>query len=233
LWDTYYVLVVIDVLSKFGWSRLLLDKTNHAVVDALWNIFDSSQRMPKYMYSDEGLEFNNKLMRNFLQKRNIVQIFAKNKETKAAVAERWIRTLKEKIFKYFTQYNTFKYYDVLEIIVQTYNNTVHSRTKFKPSEVNKKNEKQVYENLYGDVSKNKLSNAKFKQNDLVRVRLLKNIFEKGFTVNWSEKIYKISKILDTYPFKRYIVEDVNNQSVLPQSFYREQLQKVYQDNGIS
>jgi len=130
-----YLLVVIDVLSKFLWIRTLRDKTATSVKEALKNIIDSSGQCCETIYSDKGLEFNNKIIREYLKSKDIKLINSENSDIKACVAERVIRTIKEKIWKHFTHVNSHRYIDVLQNLVTSYNNTVHSATKMKPCEV--------------------------------------------------------------------------------------------------
>ena len=169
-------------------------------------------------------EFKNKYFYEFCSKEKIYHFFALNIEIKATLAERVIRTLKEKLFRYFTYDKTKRYVDVFPKIVENYNNTIHSVTKFKPNEVNKSNERQVFQNIYGNI-KQKTRITKLNVDDHVRMQRLKNIFEKGYKQNWTNEIFKIKKILNTSPFPKYVVADKDDEIVFG-SFYDQQLQKI-------
>jgi len=94
-----------------------------------------------------------------------VELYSSENEEKSSVAERWNRTMKEKMFKYFTANNTNKYIDVLDDFVERYNNTRHSSIKMTPVEASKqKNEVRVYRNLYPDLIRRPMR-AKFKTGD--------------------------------------------------------------------
>ena len=111
-----YLLTVIDVFSKYGWMLPLQDKTGVSVANALKEIF--KQRKPEKLWTDKGKAFYNKHVNELG-----VELYSTENEEKSSVAERWNRTMKEKMFKYFTANNTNKYIDVLDDFVDKYNNT--------------------------------------------------------------------------------------------------------------
>ena len=113
-------------------------------------------------------------------------------EGKSVVAERFIRTLKNKIFKHMTAVSKNVYFDVLDDIVNKYNNTVHRTIKMKPIDVTS----DSYAEYNEDSNK---KDPKFKVGDHVRVSKYKNIFAKGYTRNWSEEVFVVSKIENTIP----------------------------------
>jgi len=173
-----YLLTVIDVFSKYGWMLPLKDKTGKSVADASKEIFKKSKRKPEKHWTDKGREFYNKNVKELG-----VELYSTENEEKSSVAERWNRTMKEKMFKYFTANNTNKYIDVLGDFVERYNNTRHSSIKMTPVEASKKeNEARVYRNLYPDFTRRPMR-AKFKAGDKVRILKKKGLFEKGFTPN--------------------------------------------------
>ena len=128
-----YLLTVIDVFSKYGWMLLLKDKTGKSVADAFKEIFKKSKRKPEKLWTDKGREFYNKHVKELG-----VELYSTENAEKSSVVERWNRTMKEKIFKYFTANNTNKYIDVLDDFVARYNNTRHSSIKMTPVEARKR-----------------------------------------------------------------------------------------------
>jgi len=181
-----YLLTLIDVFSKFGWMLLLKDKTGVSVAKALKEIF--KQKNPEKLWTDKGKEFYNKHVRDLG-----VELYSTENEEKSSVAERWNRTMKEKMFKYFTANNTNKYIDVLDDFVDKYNNTWHSSINMTPVEASKIiNTITVYRNLYPDLTR-RPTRAKFKTGDKVRIQKKKGLFEKGFTPNWTEEVFTVSK----------------------------------------
>jgi hypothetical protein len=217
-----YLLVVIDVLSKFGWALPITDKKPSSIIIALNKIINNKS-YPEVIISDCGREFDNNVFKKYLRDKNINHYICRNTEVKSAVAERFIRTIKEKLYKYMFLNNTKIYFDVLDNIVYNYNNSVHSQTLYKPINVNKKNQKKVFLNLYKERIENKY--PKYNINDKVRILNIKNIFDKGYKTNFTEEIFKINKILNTLPFPRYQIKDLKNNIIIG-SFYEKELSKI-------
>lgn len=215
-----YLLTVIDILSKYASVEKLFNKKPQSIVSAFKKIFKF--RKPKILITDGGREFDNKIFKTFLSNLNIKHYIARNTEVKCAVVERFNRTIKEKIFKYLTEFNTKKFIDKLDILVKNYNNTINSRTKFTPSSINHSNENIAFLNLY---TKRKLyTNSQLKIGDTVRLLNIKSAMSKGYTPNWTKETFKISKVLNTSP-KRYKITDNKNNEIIG-SFYSEELNKV-------
>jgi len=184
-----YLLTVIDVFSKYGWMLPLKGKTGKSVADTFKEIFRKSKRKPEKLWTDKGREFYNKIVKELG-----VELYPTENEEKFSVVERWNRTMKEKMFKYFTANNTKKYIDVLDDFVEKYNNTRHSSIKMTPVEASKKeNEVTVYRDLYPDFTRQPMR-AKFKTGDKVQIQKKKGLFEKVFTPNWTEEVFTVSKI---------------------------------------
>jgi len=97
-----FVLSVIDVFSKFVWAEPLKNKTSKSVLKTFAKIVNRSGRKPLFLYKDRDLEFTNKLFQRWLKKKQIHFLTPQNQETKAAIAERMIRTLLSRVWRYFT-----------------------------------------------------------------------------------------------------------------------------------
>jgi len=139
-----YILTVIDVFSKYGWMLPQKNKTGKSVTDAFKEIFKTSHRKQQKLWTDDCREFYNKNVKELG-----VELYSTENEETSSVAERWNRTMKERMYKYFTANDTQKYIDVLDSFVQKYNNTRHSSIKMTPVEASKKeNELTVCRNLY-------------------------------------------------------------------------------------
>ena len=110
-----YLLAVIDVFSKYGWLIPLKDKTGQSVASALETIF--KERKPEKMWVDKSKEFNNKHVKD------LIELYSTENEEKSSVVERWIRTMKEKMWKYFPANSTNVYINVLPDLVREYNDT--------------------------------------------------------------------------------------------------------------
>ena len=130
-----YLLTVIHIFSKFVWIVSLKRKTGQEVANAFSSIL--KERIPSKTWVDRGREFYNKDVQK------LVELYSKENEEKSCVTERFNRTIKEKMFKYFSANNTGKYVDVLDLLVDQYNNTIHSSIKMTPKEASRKeNEKK-------------------------------------------------------------------------------------------
>ena len=125
---------------------------------------------------------------------------------KLVVAERFIRTLKNKLYKHMAATGKNVYYDVLGDVVNEYNNTKHNTIKMKPKDV-KNDNKRVY------IDDHNKKNARFNVGDRVRISKFKNIFAKRYTPNWSTEIFVINKINDTVPYT-YNLKDLNGEEVI-------------------
>ena len=219
-----YLLTCIDIFSKFAWVIPLKDKKGITIKNALQKIF--KQRKCKFLWTDRGTEFYNKQVQDLLNENNIKLYSTNNSEIKSAVIERFNRTFKNMMYKKFTENNNTIFYNILDELLNNYNNKYHSTIKMSPIEGSKKiNEKKI-KNIYNFEKTKKL--GKFKIGDRVRLSLEKNIFEKSYETNWTEEIFIIYDIkYSNVPY--YYLKDLNNEK-LQGTFYQEELQKTKQDD---
>ena len=147
-------------------------------------------------------------------------MYSTNNKGKSAVAERFIRTLKSKIYKYMASISKNVYIDKLHDIVNEYKNTYHTTIKMKPIDV----EDNTYINTDKEISNKDL---KFKIGDRVRISKHKNIFAKGYAPNWSEEVFVIKKVKNTVPWT-YVIYDLNGEEIIG-TFYEKEFQKTSQE----
>ena len=207
-----YMLNVIDVHSKYAWSIPLKDKTGKTVLDAFKQIVNSSGRKPDHIWVDEGKEFYNKHMDEWIKENNINR-YSTHGEHKSAVVERFNRTLKTIMWKRFTAENTRNWIDMLDKLLFQYNNKKHSTIKMAPTEAS-----QMHDPV---------EQSKFSVGDQVRISRIKGIFEKGYLPNWSEALYTVHEVKKTDPIT-YILKDMNGE-IITGGFYTEELQKSNQE----
>ena len=215
-----FLLCVIDISSKYTWVVPLKDKKGVSTVDAFQKILDKSGRRPNKLWVDKRREFHINSFKKWL-KDNDIEIHSIHNEGKSVVAERFIRTLKTKIFKYMTSASKNVYIDKLDDIGGEYNNTYHRTIKTKPVDV----KDNAYIDFKKDVNDN---NPKFKVGDHVRISKYKNIFAKGYTPNWSEEVFVIKKVKNTVPWT-YVINDLNGEEIIG-TFYEKELQKTNQQD---
>ena len=184
-----YLLMVLDVFSKYGWIVPLKDKKGETITEAFKLIFKEG-RKPQYLWVDKGKEFYNKHLKELLDK-NEITLYSTKKEEKSSVCARWNRTIKGKMWKQFTVQGNTQYLDILPKILKQYNNTKHSSIKMTPIEASqKKNEEIVYFNLYGDTKPS--SKPKFKIGDMVRISKYKKRFSIKDTLRTGQKKFLLS-----------------------------------------
>ena len=169
---------------------------------------DDSNRKPNKIWVDHGSEFYNNEFKSFL-KENGIEMYSTRNEGKSVVSERFIKTLKNKIYKHMTTIAKNVYIDNLDDIVKKYNNTVPSSIKTKPKDVT---DDSFIE--YSEETNEK--DPKFKVGDNVQISKYKNIFAKGYTPNWSEEVFVVNKV-NTVPWT-YLINDLNGEEIKG-SFY--------------
>ena len=217
-----FILTVIDVFSKVAWAIPLKQKTGAEIVRAFEKIFKTSKRHPQKIQTDKGSEFLNKTFQSYLKKKKVHFFVTENEDIKAAVVERFNRTLKEKMWRYFTKHNTLYYLDVLSDLVVSYNHSFHRSIKRAPATVNRKNQQQVWMNLYGDQLK--ISRPVYKKGDKVRICSGRRHFKKGYLPSWTQEIFTITKVNNTHPPTYQIIDEQNEP--IKGAFYKQELQKI-------
>ena len=217
-----YLLACIDVLSKYAWVVPLKDKTGKSLVGAFSSVFDGG-RVPRCLQTDKGTEFTNSLLQKYLAQRGVSFFTTENEDTKAQICERFLRTLKGKMFKHFTQKQTRTYTDVLDKLVTSYNATHHSSIDTSPASVNVGNAEAVWQTLYGGHCPPK-ARPRFRVGDLVRISTARGTFKKGYLPNWSRELFSVVSVRSTQP-PTYTLEDQNGENVRG-TFYEAELQRI-------
>ena len=188
-----FILTCIDCFSKYAWAIPIINKQADSIIEALKIIFKSG-RKPKRLQTDKGTEFLNRKVQTFLRHHNI-QLFTTQSDKKASIVERFNRTMKGRTYKYFTAKNTYRYVDVLQSLVDGYNNSYHRSIKMKPNSVRKRHQIIIRQRLYGKLkSPTKLrtqrkKSYKYMIGDLVRIIKQRLTFARGYLPNWSEEIF--------------------------------------------
>ena len=219
-----YLITVIDVFSRYAWAKPLRRKTAEDTARVLMDIYNTSGRIPQLLQTDAGKEFENKPVRDYLTTIGVEQ-FSLASPMKAALVERFNRTLKERMWRIFTKQGSYKWLDILPKVVHSYNHTPHrSLNGRSPAEVNKSNESNVWLQQYGKKQKRKRK-PKFAVGDRVRISKAKSIFEKGYLPNWTEEEFFVKSVDTKYSPVMYELHDHNNE-VIRGRFYEPELQHV-------
>lgn len=217
-----YILAVIDCFSKYGWCVPIKKKRPADVIEAFEKILQNCRYKPRNLHTDKGREFVNGPFQSFLTRNDIVFHKAVDPATKASICERYIRTMKSIMYRYFTYANVEKYLDVLESLVTLYNNRRHRSIGMAPANVNECNVLKVWRYLNKDNTRRKT--PKLKQGDFVRLAKPKGLFDKGYKPVWTDELFVIKRVIQhTEPV--YRVEDLDGEELIG-SFYEPELQKV-------
>lgn len=224
--------MIIDCFSKFIFLEPLKRKTTEAIIEGFKTVFKRTIRRPESLRTDKGGEYDSRKFRKFMKENDIKFSTTQNPDIKCSIAERSIRTIKSKIFKYLAYKKTYRYIDVLQDIVTSYNNSYHRTIKMAPSDVNDKNILQVYRNIKESQKiPVKKKRAKLKVGNYVRITKTKTVFGKGFLPGWSGEIFKVKSIAKRNPIVYYL-EDLAGEEILG-TFYEMEVQKVNFDEGAA
>ena len=219
-----FLLTVIDIFSRYAWARPLKTKSGKEVATAFKDIF-AEGRIPCRIQTDQGREFENRDVACLFGELNI-ELFSVKSAYKAAIVERFNRTLKTKLWRYFTMSLKEKWTDVLQDVVESYNNSIHRTIGLRPIDVTAENAGELREKMYGD-KKDKVQKEKInlKVGDTVRISKVKSIFAKGYLPSWTEEVFTVASINTKYFPTTYKLKDYHGE-IIEGSFYRQEIQKV-------
>lgn len=226
-----YILAIVDHFSRYAWCVPIKNKTSESVIEAFQTVFKKTKRRPLHVLSDRGREFVNRKFLEFLRKHSINFYTANDTATKASVCERFIRSIKTLIYKYFTFKNTKKYVDVLEQLVDIYNKRKHRIIGCAPTDVNENNVLSVWEFMskHNPVTIFNEKRVKFKVGTFVRIGNPKLAFDKGYKKQWSTEIFLVDKVILSHPHT-YRIRSINGEKI-EGLFYEQELQEVIIDSN--
>lgn len=230
-----YLLAVIDVFSKRLYVRTLKRKEGAEVADAFEEIFAEAGRTPRCLQTDKGTEFTGAKTKKLFKQYGIIYVTTQNPDVKAAVVERVNRTLKSRMWRYLTYKNTYRYVDVLDKLVNAYNNSQHRSLgkRTRPVDVTATNKRvlyQVWRHMFGKIPRR--VKPKLKVGATVRISKEKGTFAKGYETNWSKEVFVVHRVNALMPLPMYTLVDLKGEQVVGQ-FYEYELQKVtIRDNHL-
>jgi hypothetical protein len=232
-----FLLTIIDLFSRYLWVIPLKNNTGKHVADELDKFFDKLIQLPTVISTDNGVEFINENTEAIFKKYDIKHIRSlPNKPSSHGSVERVNRTIKMRIYKYLTNESTKVYYDVLQKLVDNYNNTVHTTTKTRPVDAQKLDlDRELHRFVVDNVetaADKILSSRHFpeiKVGDFVRVSKLVESkeraqhnagFRKGYKNNWSDEIYHVvarssvrKHLNQLYGIDRFTIETFDDEPV--------------------
>jgi transposase InsO family protein len=225
-----YILTMIDVFSKYGFAKPIKNKTPKEIIRAFQEVFSSGFK-PLTLQTDRGTEFVNQSFHKFLKLKEIKFFTSKNQTIKCSVVERFNRSLKNRLYRYFTAKGTSKWVDVLQDFVDSYNKSFHRSIKMAPIDVTEENRSEVFRNLYGVSNYDEMLGRYNKPNlligDSVRVSKAAHPFRKGYLPSWSEQIFNVNSNKFGSNKNVYEIKDEDGE-IQQKTFYPEELQLIYE-----
>ena len=226
-----FALTCIDIFSRYAWVEPMKNKTAEESKNAIARIIAKGRR-PSIIYSDEGSEFKGEFQ-EYLTEQKIIKLTNQNApHIKAAIVERFNRTIKNKMWRVFTYLGRKQYSNILQKLVQSYNNSFHRSIGTAPSKVTNANQEEIHNFQYGDPeSHDNFIEFKFKIGDYVRIikDKDKDTFEKGYVQKWSSEICVVIHQNPTNP-PTYSINNTKDKLTLRPFYYAEELQKVQPEN---
>lgn len=222
-----FILTVIDIFSRYAWARPLKNKSGKEVAAAFKDIF-KEKRIPRRIQTDQGKEFENREVRRLFDEHDI-ELFSVKSAYKAAIVERFNRTLKRKLWQQFTMNLNQKWLNLLQKTISSYNNSVHRTIGCKPINVTGDKVSDIREKIFNKRRKQSQEKIKIKVGDQVRISKVKSIFEKGYLANWTEEIFTVHSINRKYHPVTFKLKDYRNE-IIEGSFYQHEIQKVVHED---
>lgn len=217
-----FLLCIIDTFSKYVWVKSLKSKNSAEIVQAFQSVLKESGRIPLTLFSDKGTEFVNKDFKQLTDKRGIIFYQAQDADVKAGIAERVIRTIKSRLYKYMYSKGTSRYIEALPDIVSSYNDSMHRSIGMAPSAVTPEKEAAIFKRLFPNYGNGKKMQPRFQLNDEVRIQMERGPFTKSYLPRYSEEVFVITRIIRDDPPVYKLRSKSNNEEILG-SFYNDEL----------
>lgn len=230
--DMKYLLCVIDIFSRFAWVVPIPDKFQTTITPAFEQILRDSGRKPDRLRTDAATDFTASAFQRMC-KRNKIRHFTTSGEKQANYVERFIQTLKSRIYRYLIQKNSVRYIDDLEALVSSYNGSFHSGIQMEPAYVNAENEKILWWQMYlPDEFFTGENPPKFKKKPFLldvgnHVRITQTLgrLSRKYDQKWTSEVFEVSERFHRYEIPIYKLKDIAGEPVKG-TFYENELQKI-------
>lgn len=219
-----YILTVIDCFSKVASAVPLKNKSGKSITEGMKHVLNGIGKRVKNLQTDDGTEFFNQDFSELMKKNNINH-YSTFSEKKAAIVERFNRTLKSAMYKRFSERGSYVWHDILAELVKEYNEKKHRTIGMKPIEVNKANESLVLKRIKKNTKPalDKKPPYKFSIGQNVRISKYKHVFAKGYLPNWTNEVFTVHRVQPTIP-ETYILRDSKG-NLLHGGFYGHEMLK--------
>jgi hypothetical protein len=220
------IVLIVDLFSKFVAVEKLKGRTAADMILALGSIFKLTKRKQLHLWCDKDTAFTARSFKAFLKK-NSVQMYHVTSWLHAATAERYIGTFKRIVGRIFTHRNNYKWLDIYQSVAYSMNHSYNRSIKMRSVDVNKKNESEVWANLYSKYINITKVLPRYKVGQLVKIssRTLKDVFVKSYRPSWSIDTYMIKSVHPGITVPYYTLEDLNKEEIQG-IYYNEDLQLV-------
>ena len=225
-----FLAIFIDLFSRYLRVQPMKTKKGVEMAQVLEKVFNDIEPSVRSIRTDQGSEYKAKVVQEYFKSKNINHIITYN-VYHANYAERVIRTLKGRIYRFFTKHQSHRYIDDLQDIVRGYNNTRHSSIGMSPAQVTLENQQELYEKLYLPVELKREQTTvvfRYEIGDKVRIPFSRRPFQRGFDQKWTEEIFLIDKRISSHP-PRYRLVDLQLDTI-GGSFYEQELQEANVDD---
>ena len=218
-----YILTVIDMFSRVNFVRPLHTKRAEEVASRLEEIIGEMKFVPRFFTSDKGGEFDirNNFIKSILEDKFHMVVYYTTGPKKNSMVERFNRTLKERIERYFTEHKTKNWIDILQNFSTNINHSINRSIGMRPVDVTLENTASIREKLYPNKGKN-VKCDKILVGDRVRIVLPQQVFSKGYRQAWTDEIYSVERIERSMGFCLYILKN-DNGIILKRKFYLSEL----------
>ena len=210
-----WMLVLVDCYSRYVMARALARKSGAEVAAALKDCFKSINMYPMLLITDQGLEFYNSQVKEYLKGIN-AQLASPSTFQKASIVERMQRTIKSRLYRYFTKSGKRNWTTVLQKVVAGINNSHHRIIKATPQ--------QVLDGLEPAPLPERHYKSKFKEGDRVRIAKALELFRKGYVSGWTDELFTIVRALATNPPTFHIIDDAGKP--IKGIFYSQEMIKI-------
>ncbi|KAL3120215.1 hypothetical protein niasHT_008965 [Heterodera trifolii] len=229
-----YLLVAVDVLSKRLFVVPLKNKRAEEMLDAFKQLIDQMPMVPHRIFSDKGTEFKNRLVKEFFEEHEIEKHEPIHSSVKASVAERAIRNVKQRLYRYFAEKETLNWVDAVQKIVDGINSSPSRVHGMRPIDVDFSNAQKVWKRMYHRQPSltGRKRPPRFHKDEFVRMSREKGQFEKGYLPNYGDEILEIDEVLKAVRPIRYKLRDEHGEK-FKGSFYEQELARVRKDADTS
>jgi hypothetical protein len=225
-----YLLVGVDVLSRMVFGVPIKSKSTNDMKKGFEKLFKHMPNLPAEIFSDLGKEYESNEMRHYFALKGIKKQSSRTGDTKAAVAERFIRTIKDRIYRWFSEKNTLRWIDVVPKVIESLNNTRNIATGIIPNQFTPEMTRQVWDRLYSEhmnFGNNKIKRTRYKEGDAVRLAKAKRTFDKGYWPRFTDEIFTVKSAVKAKP-NFYLLKDHEGEEIMGR-VYEPELSKTRMD----